>query len=704
MDIFSQDLLDVANKIDPRVFPFLDDGIPYDAVTRQNLTKNPQKSQSLEKIWDLFPNKNGQTIVLATEGMPFTGNSLEQEAVGGSETAVISLARELSKLGHRVIVYCVCKEEGLFTGILYQDIGHYATDIPRLPCDILIISRFFHLADRPTQAKVIIGWQHDLCVDPDSILKPLWNIDFLYCLTAYHKQTLQNILPPFCHKILKQLPNGIDQDLVQKASQGKPKKHKIMYISRPERGLLQALDSYEKLQDKTLDFLICYYPSFNTQPVIDIEHLCFKKMLELQQQGFPVRFSQFPKAQLYAEIAESKAVIYPTQFPEVFCIAALETQACGTVFIGTHDFALTETVGYAGIPGQPQTPEYHQAFMDKLRRTLEDERFRQQLERTGQKHAAQFGWDKTAQELLKDVQPFLASKAQQPTLTACIIAKDAAQEIVLCLESILTTCDEIIVGIDPATTDNTKAILAKYPNVKTLDLPQTIHKPDLWGFANARNFVLNQAKTDWVLFIDSDEQLIAQTPLRNYLRTSLFNAYNLNQVNIFLDNQNELWQPTRLFRRGYGEYVGFIHENPVLPDTIDQSIDPQYSILAGIWLLNSGTIGETLRRKKTLQRNIDLVQKDILENVIQRSRLGQKIRYISIYYVMRDLLNRHGWGLEKFSIFNTQDFLGFIYPTFMDIYNAVMKDCDDITAKAHISELYKRMQILLQQASPATRL
>ncbi len=57
-------------------------------------------------------------VVLYTEGLPFTGDTLEQQALGGSETAFISVARELARKGHDVHAYCMCPKPGVFDGVV----------------------------------------------------------------------------------------------------------------------------------------------------------------------------------------------------------------------------------------------------------------------------------------------------------------------------------------------------------------------------------------------------------------------------------------------------------------------------------------------------------------------------------------------------------------------------------------------------------
>src|SRR5690606_2655336 len=75
-----------------------------------------------------------------------------------------------------------------------------------------------------------------------------------------------------------------------------------------------------------------------------------------------INLGSLTKQDLYRELAKTSLLLYPTNFPEISCIAAMEAQAFGVPVISTDDFALRETVinGESGIliPGLPGTEEY----------------------------------------------------------------------------------------------------------------------------------------------------------------------------------------------------------------------------------------------------------------------------------------------------------------------------------------------------------
>lgn len=330
-------------------------------------------------------------IALYTEGMPFTGDSLDRRALGGSETAFVYVARELAALGHQVVAYCLCEREGRFDGVEYRQSVRVA-ELAHEPVDLFLCSRFFHVLRLPIRARFRVLWMHDvlmpeLAADLRALLPA---VDRAYCLSEYHRLLTQAVLPEVASR-LHVTVNGVDHAQIDAAvAEAGPKRHRVMFTSCPERGLLRALDIYERLQDRSLEFLACGYVPL--QP----EHT--ERIDALRARGFPVRVDSFAKRDLYRAIAESAAVLYPSTFAEVFCISAVEAQACGTAFLTVDEFALRETVGYERLPAADD-----EAFRKALAEVLGSAERRQELERRGREHARRYDWRAVARRFLEVV-------------------------------------------------------------------------------------------------------------------------------------------------------------------------------------------------------------------------------------------------------------------------------------------------------------
>lgn len=143
-------------------------------------------------------------------------------------------------------------------------------------------------------------------------------------------------------------------------------------------------------------------------------------------------------------------------------------------------------------------------------------------------------------------------------LSAVILTHNSAAIIGDCLKS-LNFADEIIV-VDSGSTDNTLELAAQ----------AKIFKRKLVSFAAQRNFGLAQAKSPWVLMIDSDERVSADLAreIKTVIKSGSDSAYRFKRLNYFFGRVMKHggywpdWQ-TRLFRvKDFGKYTGAVHESP----------------------------------------------------------------------------------------------------------------------------------------------
>ena len=113
------------------------------------------------------------------------------------------------------------------------------------------------------------------------------------------------------------------------------------------------------------------------------------------------------------------------------------------------------------------------------------------------------------------------------------------------LLSDLDFADEVIV-VDSFSKDRTKAISESFPNVKFIEHP-------FENYTSQRNFAIDQAKNDWILFIDADERLtpeLKQEILDTISRDEEVSAYLFYRKFFFKKKVLHFsgWQTDRIFR------------------------------------------------------------------------------------------------------------------------------------------------------------
>lgn len=197
-------------------------------------------------------------------------------------------------------------------------------------------------------------------------------------------------------------------------------------------------------------------------------------------------------------------------------------------------------------------------------------------------------------------------------ISSCLIVKNEAENITRCLESLHSISDEIIV-VDTGSTDNTKEIALNF-GAEIYD-----YKWDN-NFSNARNFALDKATGNWIVFLDADEYFDANTQ-KNLIHVLkrinnnkeydalLFKMLHTEGYNGRIVSEN----PTvRAFRGNKGiRYLGAVHEQPLNNNkTLYAANISDYSLI----VYHTGYSSVLLPEK--VNRNLEILKDEIANNHI----------------------------------------------------------------------------------------
>jgi glycosyltransferase involved in cell wall biosynthesis len=150
-----------------------------------------------------------------------------------------------------------------------------------------------------------------------------------------------------------------------------------------------------------------------------------------------------------------------------------------------------------------------------------------------------------------------------PAISATIITHNESANIARAIES-LACADEVVV-IDSNSTDSTQEI--------AMGLGARVIAHEFNGFAAQKNFASKQARHDWVLSLDADEELdpSAQAAITEWkASTPTASGYRFARRAQYLGRWilHSGWYPdfkVRLFDRRQGNWQGaFVHESVVL--------------------------------------------------------------------------------------------------------------------------------------------
>lgn len=307
-------------------------------------------------------------ICFVTDGEEFHGASPEERALGGSETALVQMARALARRGHSVQVFCRCPAPGLYHGVIYHDRTTMTASVLRESWDVLIVSRFFGAFSLPFQAGLTVLWNHDILDHSAELARHLQTIDIMFVLSRFHAQDYAGKLEACANKLV-QTRNGLDLGLLERAAAGVTRTPgRMIYASRPERGLKLLLEQiWPRLlrQFPHLRLTICGYQLGNTpiHPSLQKKYIEIERLTQ-KTPGVEV-LGPLAKEPYYAHLASCECMLYPCVFPEISCIAALEAQALGVPIVTSDRFAMAETVltPQFRVGGEPGSNGYIDQFI-----------------------------------------------------------------------------------------------------------------------------------------------------------------------------------------------------------------------------------------------------------------------------------------------------------------------------------------------------
>lgn len=317
-----------------------------------------------------------------TGGLPFNGDTIKTESLGGSETAAYYMALELTKLGHKVIIFTNSQETGTFDGVKYEWVGDVTEKHPlgerftfyasNTPHDVCIIQRHLQAFVNKIASKMNFWWVHDLALvrSKSHVSGMIWNIDKILCVSEWHKNQICETWG-IERDTVYAIHNGIDLSLFEgeigfqlgkDVATGKeyekgirvtlpiPEGQKsLIYSSRPERGLINLVAPdgiMERLIKECPEahLYVCGYENTTDQMRPYYEYL-WKRCDELPN---VTRLGALTKKQLADAMRQCDALVYPTEFEEVSCITAMEAMAAGLPFISSELAALPETCKDSG--------------------------------------------------------------------------------------------------------------------------------------------------------------------------------------------------------------------------------------------------------------------------------------------------------------------------------------------------------------------
>lgn len=281
---------------------------------------------------------------------------------------------------------------------------------------------------------------------------------------------------------------------------------KLLYQSSYDRGLDVLLNMWPQIKnihpDATLD--IAYgWDLFDKGYSNNVERMSWKKKVnELMDQDGITHHGRIGKQELQALRKQCGILAYPTYFPEIFMIGAVEAQKDGLVPVTTRLAALSETAktGFL-IDGDIKDQQTQSNFVKTLTKLMGDEKLWKKKSKECIQFTKSHSWDNVANDWI-DV---FTRNSEQPKLTIYtptiregfwnIMASNLSQQSYKNFEWL------IVDGYKEDRSDVAK----KYANKYSLNIRYVREKEQKpkrrYSLVNANNTMMQEASGEFVIFL-----------------------------------------------------------------------------------------------------------------------------------------------------------------------------------------------------------
>lgn len=284
------------------------------------------------------------SIVMADDGVPFDGGSLDAGPLGGAETAFIGLAQGLAARGHRVVAATRTGRRLDHAGVSWQPITEPLPD----NCDLYIANRGSHVLDLMPAARRIAFWVHN----PAGYLlklRYLWRLlrrrPVVVCLGDWHAATLPRWVPSGGRRVI---PLGIGP-YFRGLPRRDPPPPRAIFTSNPLRRLDWVLDRWAgEIRPALPTATLHVHSSLATYGDLAPRHQARAAPILARAQALAddgvILAPPLAKPQLAAALAASRVLLYGGDPGETFCLAVAEAQAAGLPAVVARSTCLAERV------------------------------------------------------------------------------------------------------------------------------------------------------------------------------------------------------------------------------------------------------------------------------------------------------------------------------------------------------------------------
>ena len=343
-------------------------------------------------------------VVFLDNNLQYDGSTPDKQPLGGSETALVNMAREFAKRGHDVRVYNRCLAPGVFDGVQYKRFDSYV-ETAYLEADVTIALRNAALLNGFTNSLVTVLWMQDAF--NQQILQPLRDsrlqvlIDQIFFVSQWQAWSFLRCYEwPRAQTWVSR--NGVNLAHFPERALAAPRGKRVCYTSTPFRGLGLLLQLWPRILKAVPDAELHVHSNMGVYQVpADQDQKDFGEIYKALRQPGVFGHGGVNQVDLAKALASYRIFAYPNTFHETGCIALVEAMAAGCGVVTSDQGALPEILGGGGrlVSDVPGSAAYNDSFVDNTVALLQDDAAWQEMSVGFYERAhALYGWEKIAQE------------------------------------------------------------------------------------------------------------------------------------------------------------------------------------------------------------------------------------------------------------------------------------------------------------------
>ena len=352
---------------------------------------------------------DGRTVVIHTgcSDIIYCWNPQGDKRISGWEYMAMNLGREFVNRGYRVLIIGTFNDtekgvnyEGIYNDIEYIDYKYFNEFALKYVIDYLIVSRYTANLVYYDNIKRVYLWIHDVLplVTENSKFVQFHKTKFksIVAISEWQKQNTVdklNIDPAYI--TVSRNAIHLDRFNSEQALSVTKIPFRFIYSSCAERGLDCLIDIIPRVKER--------YPETTLHVFVLRERVnddTFEKMKKLDYVLLNDRITQ---EQLAIEFLKSDVWLYPTNFPETYCITALEAMVAKCLVVTVDYCGLGNVVKGKGVVCDPPVADNIEDLLDKMFFTLDKPMLKNHFIDKAYAWATQQTYDRLAEEWISNI-------------------------------------------------------------------------------------------------------------------------------------------------------------------------------------------------------------------------------------------------------------------------------------------------------------